>query len=172
MNRYSFGFKPFFSVFALPLVFLLGSSVSASQTLTWSIPSYNLSGSIVVGGGITSDGPSQKRYGFFKISDENGKLLAMISPKSLDSLRLRIQARMNSRKGSISKLSNNQSMENKMFQAVEKLKSIMEDEARMRRILAQIDSQKGNGPSSLWNWTHIISTVRSMQETVNGSVDW
>lgn len=167
-----------FVAFMLLFVLAVGSSPGQSSdptttySFTWSIPTCNLSGAFTMSGGMMPGGPSQKPHGYFKCIDEKGNILAMITPQSLDSLKTKLQAKAITAKPKPGRENQFRQLQATLMGTIGKLKTILEDEHRMKAILKQMNSKKGNGPQSLWNWTHIISTVRSMQETVTGTVDW
>ncbi len=160
-------------------VFIIGDSSFSQRTdpntvysFTWNIPAYNHSGSFTMSGGMMPSGPGQKLHGYFKFMDDKGDLLGMITPQSLDSLKMKLQAKMTTAKPMPGRKDQIHKLQAGLMGTIDKLKGILEDESRMKAILTQMNSKKGNGPQTLWNWSHVISTVRSIQETVNGTVDW
>jgi len=135
----------------------------------YSIPAWNANGSIIISGGMI-DEPGGKTYGYFRITDGKGKMLANITPVFLDKLLAKTSTMRDSRA-----LSGPGARTKRITTSIDKeileLRNILADRTKMMDLLRRMNLAKDNNSLSVVEWNKIVTTVRNAQVYVTGTFE-
>lgn len=137
---------------------------STTKTINYNIESYNKTGSFTVELGGSENGENGKFSGYVRVVDEKGKIIQEITPETLDKQIEKLEivsAKFIKQKLDGAEFGN-------IIVSLQEFKEILENEAQFRTL---IEKFKAMNTESGLPYSYVISTIRSQQEPVSGTIE-